>query len=152
MGALFPTLKMDWWKFFGRDITYFLKYERYLPFAEERTKNNLKVIDEVLGIREKYLPDDIPHAEICEMIKGGPITKLDISLKFSDFLMHVCRRADPNKDYHELVWNNIKDFKRVIGRALKDEPLYLIPEQYKSFMDFAQTLCYASRRIDFRIH
>ena len=43
------------------------------------------------------------------------------------------KKVQKNDDEYIIGWNVVKDCRRVIKGVLNDEPLYLIPEQVKTF-------------------
>ena len=124
-----------------------------MQFFERRGIKNLEKLDGVLGIieknwgnKDKYGTDTFVLLMIQDGHKehsllGSPERK-SIYSKFLHFwdVLNREKKVQKNDDEYIIGWNVVKDCRRVIKGVLNDEPLYLIPEQVKTFKRFNKLL------------
>jgi len=136
------------WEYYGEDLRLALISAKNNKDYPRKTNNDLARLDSILIKFCKELPlrkDDLPDQEIESSEKDVFPSKGDIKLNYMEFLSSY---FDENQitdfdSQYKIACNITEDIRRVIGRLMRKEPLYLISEQAEKFEKLA---CYLSSK------
>ncbi|MEK6906382.1 MAG: hypothetical protein AABW81_02055 [Nanoarchaeota archaeon] len=157
----FPPLNYNriFWEMYGSGLISLLKHsEDYfedsliMKHVKNKATRNIKELDRTLELIRNYHAknDSDPWVELFYSDNKFP-KKSDIHKKFLELLKdymndkEIINKQIESKDeakikFYKIHYNLVMDCRRVIDYILNDKPLYLIPEQVKTFRNFASEL------------
>lgn len=133
-----PDFGIDWLKFYRENLISYLKGSNH-EIIKANAKSFLKNIDSVLEAYQEF--PEIDFAEICTDSELINVTKSEISQNLLEFISDNFGELEiESEEGIRAYGNTIKDFRRVVNRALDNEPLYLIKGQFRFFKEFIERL------------
>ncbi len=137
-----PDAKVLKWKNFGTSLRLALKYDDCNLSSGVKGRSQ-KAVRELDSFLEK-LSDSYPSCPQYNFEERFPRT-YDLYFKFLELWRYFLNEETEKKDFDNSedngyrIGNNILiDLRRVARRIISNEPIYLIPEQVKTFRDFAE--------------